>query len=158
MKSELDPIELEILRSRLEAIGEQAAAAVEHTAITPAVTEAKDYSVSLLDSQGGLIVGTGMVQFHFGAATHAVRSTIERFGSKISSGDVFLANDPHNGGGLHPQDVMVQRPIFVADVVEQQLGFPVHRIGERLVVVREAERVGSDLLEILETQPLSREP
>jgi N-methylhydantoinase B len=26
-----------------------------------------------------------------------------------------MANDPHNGGGLHPQDVMVQRPIFLGD-------------------------------------------
>ena len=108
-----DPIELEILRSRLEAVGEQAAAAVEHTAITPAVTEAKDYSVTLLDADGGLIAGKGMVLFHFGAARHAVRSTIARFGDAIAPGDVFLSNDPHNGGGLHPQDVMVQRPIFV---------------------------------------------
>jgi N-methylhydantoinase B len=115
VKNGIDPIDLEILRSRLEAIGEQAAAAVEHTAITPAVTESKDYSVTLLDSDGGLIVGTGMVLFHFGAATHAVRSTIERHGASISPGDVFLANDPHNGGGLHPQDVVVQRPIFVGD-------------------------------------------
>ena len=109
----IDPIELEILRTRLEAVGEQAAAAVEHTAISPTVTEAKDYSVTLLDAAGGLIVGTGQVLFHFGAATHAVRSTIARHGDTLAPGDVFLANDPHNGGGLHPQDVMVQRPIFL---------------------------------------------
>jgi N-methylhydantoinase B len=107
-----DPIELEVLRTRLEAVGEQAAAAVEHTAISPTVTEAKDYSVTLLDAAGGLVVGTGQVLFHFHAASHAVRSTIDRHGGTLAPGDVFLANDPHNGGGLHPQDVMVQRPIF----------------------------------------------
>ena len=53
----IDPIELEVLRTRLEAVGEQAAAAVEHTAISPTVTEAKDYSVTLLDASGGLVVG-----------------------------------------------------------------------------------------------------
>ena len=111
----IDPIELEVLRTRLEAVGEQAAAAVEHTAISPTVTEAKDYSVTLLDASGGLVVGTGQVLFHFGAATHAVRSTIERHAGTFAPGDVFLANDPHNGGGLHPQDVMVQRPIFHGD-------------------------------------------
>ena len=63
-----DPIDLEVLRSRLEAIGEQAALAVEHTAISPTVTESKDYSVTILDPQGDLIVGAGMVLFHFGAA------------------------------------------------------------------------------------------
>jgi N-methylhydantoinase B len=111
----VDLIDLEVLRSRLEAVAEQAASAVEHTAISPTVTESKDYSVTLLDADGGLIVGTGVVQFHFGAASHAVRSTIARHGDTITAGDVFLANDPHNGGGLHPQDVMVQRPIFVDD-------------------------------------------
>jgi N-methylhydantoinase B len=111
----LDTIDLEVLRSRLEAVAEQAAAAVDHTAISPTVTESKDYSVTLLDADGGLIIGTGVVQFHFGAATHAVRSTIERHRDTLRPGDVFLANDPHNGGGLHPQDVMVQRPIFYDD-------------------------------------------
>ena len=48
----IDPIDLEVLRTRLEAIGEQAAAAVEHTAISPTVTESKDYSVTILDAAG----------------------------------------------------------------------------------------------------------
>ena len=108
----VDPIDLEVLRSRLETIGEQACRAVEQTAVSPAVTESKDYSVTLLDRDGNLIHGSGVVVFHYGAATHAVRSTIVRHGVTIRAGDVFLSNDPHNGGGLHPQDVMVQQPIF----------------------------------------------
>ncbi|HLN17070.1 MAG TPA: hydantoinase B/oxoprolinase family protein [Acidimicrobiales bacterium] len=122
----IDPIDLEVLRSRLETIGDQAAAAVEHTAISPTVTESKDYSVTLVDAAGGLIVGTGMVLFHFGAATHAVRSTIERHGDTIAPGDVFLSNDPHNGGGLHPQDVMVQRPVFIDDRLVAWVGISAH--------------------------------
>lgn len=112
---DFDPIDLEVLRSRLETIGEQACRAVEQTAVSPAVTESKDYSVTLLDADGNLVHGSGVVIFHYGAATHAVRSTIARYGDTIRPGDVFLANDPHNGGGLHPQDVMVQQPIFVGE-------------------------------------------
>jgi len=52
---DIDPIDLEVLRSRLETIGEQGYRAVEHTAVSPAVTESKDYSVTLLDAQGNLI-------------------------------------------------------------------------------------------------------
>ncbi len=110
-----DPITLEVLRSRLESIGEEAGAALERTAISPVVTESKDYSCTLLDADGRLVVGTGMILFHFGAAAHAVSSTIERHRDSIRPGDVFIANDPHDGGGLHPQDVMVQRPIFLPD-------------------------------------------
>lgn len=111
----IDPIDLEVLRSRLEAIGEQSAAAVEHTAISPVVTESKDYSFTLLDAEGGLIIGAGQIEFHFGAASQAVKATITRHGDTIAAGDLFIANDPHNGGGLHPQDVMVQRPIFLGE-------------------------------------------
>ena len=109
----IDPITLEVLRSRLEAIGDEAAAALERTAISPVVTESKDYSCTMLDAQGRLIQGAGQIQFHFGAAAHAVRSTMARFPDSIADGDVFIANDPHHGGGLHPQDVMIQRPVFL---------------------------------------------
>ena len=101
--STIDPITLEVLRSRLEAIGDEAAAALERTAISPVVTESKDYSCTMLDAQGRLIQGAGQIQFHFGAAAHAVRSTMARFPDSIADGDVFIANDPHHGGDCTPR-------------------------------------------------------
>ena len=91
---------------------DEAADTIERTAISPVVTESKDYSATLLDADGGLVAGGGVITYHWVAATRAVRATIERYGDAIAPGDVFLANDPHNGGGLHPNDVFVQRPIF----------------------------------------------
>lgn len=108
-----DPIVPELLRSRLEAIGQEAGAAVQQTAISPVVTESKDYSVTILDADGSIISATGLIELHFGAVMHAVRSTIAAHGDSIADGDVFVANDPHHGGGLHPQDVVIQRPVFV---------------------------------------------
>src|SRR5580698_1856011 len=109
-----DPIAPEILRTMLEAIGQEAGAAVEQTAISPIVTESKDYSVTILDGDGSVLSGHGMMQLQFGVAMHAVRSTIAAHGDTIAEGDVFIANDPHSGGGVHPQDVVIQRPVFVA--------------------------------------------
>ena len=109
----IDPIIPELLRSRLEAIGQEAGAAVEQTAISPIVTESKDYSVTIMDADGRVISGTGLIDLHFGAVQHAVTTTIEVHGETIADGDVFIANDPHSGGGLHPQDIVIQRPIFV---------------------------------------------
>ncbi|MCB2073919.1 MAG: hydantoinase B/oxoprolinase family protein [Novosphingobium sp.] len=108
-----DPIAPELLRSRLEAIGQEAGAAVQQTAISPIVTESKDYSVTILDADGSIISATGLIEIHFGAVMNAVRTTIEVHGDTIAEGDVFIANDPHNGGGLHPQDIVIQRPVFV---------------------------------------------
>jgi N-methylhydantoinase B len=76
------------------------------------VTESKDYSVTICDAEGAILSATGVVDSHFGAAMHAIGSTIARHGETIAEGDVFIANDPHSGGGLHPQDVVIQRPVF----------------------------------------------
>ena len=57
--TDIDPIDLEVLRSRLEAVGEQACRTIEQTAVSPAITESKDFSVTLLDADGGLIIGAG---------------------------------------------------------------------------------------------------
>jgi N-methylhydantoinase B len=110
--NEPDPISVEVLRSRLDALGREAGLAIERTAISPVVSETKDYSVTIIDADGRLITGTGYITGHFGASVNAVRATIGRHGGTIAPGDVFLANDPHNGGGLHPNDVIVQRPAF----------------------------------------------
>lgn len=108
-----DPIVPELLRSRLEAIGQEAGDAVQQTAISPIVTESKDYSVTILDADGSIISASGLIDLHYGAVMHSVRSTISVHGETIADGDVFLANDPHSGGGLHPQDVVIQRPVFL---------------------------------------------
>jgi N-methylhydantoinase B len=109
----VDPILAEVIRTRLEAIGQEAAIAVEQTAISPIVTESKDYSVVICDARGALVLGKGAIEVHFGAAMHAVQCTIRRHHNSIQEGDVFIANDPHSDGGLHPQDVVIQKPVFV---------------------------------------------
>ena len=108
----LDPIRLEVFRSRLAAIAEEAGDSIERTAISPIVTESKDYSATILDAAGNLIVGGGAITFHWVAATRSVRATLERYAHTIVAGDVFLTNDPYNGGGLHANDVFVLRPVF----------------------------------------------
>ncbi|MDG2003897.1 MAG: hydantoinase B/oxoprolinase family protein [Novosphingobium sp.] len=108
-----DPIVPEILRTRLEAIGQEAGAAVEQTAISPIVTESKDYSVTILDADGSVLSGSSAMEIQFGVAMHCVRTTIEVHGESIADGDLFIANDPHSGGGVHPQDVVIQKPVFL---------------------------------------------
>jgi N-methylhydantoinase B len=109
----LDAVGLEILRSRLQAVAEEGAIAIERTAISTVITECRDYSCTLLDATGALMVAGGAVTHHFGVCRYAVQVTLETHGDTIAEGDVFFANDPYNGGGLHAQDVLVQMPVFV---------------------------------------------
>jgi N-methylhydantoinase B len=112
-EASIDPIGVEVLRHRLGAIADDAGNAVERTAISPIITEAKDYAVGVFDATGNLVAGAGSHTAHWPAQSHGIRAVIDRYGDDIHPGDVFLANDPHVGGGLHAGDVLVQQPVFV---------------------------------------------
>jgi len=108
----IDPISLEVLRTRLAAIAEEGALTVERTACSPVIAESRDNACALLDADGNLIIGGGAVAHNFGVCGHAVKHVLAAHGGTIVPGDMFLSNDPHNGGGLHAQDVIVQLPVF----------------------------------------------
>lgn len=109
---DFDPIEMEILRARVQAIADEAADTIYRTSISPVVTEGNDFSATLLDADGNLVAGGGFISLHWVAATRVAATIVDKFGPTIADGDVFFINDPYNGGGLHPSDVFVARPIF----------------------------------------------
>jgi N-methylhydantoinase B len=111
----IDPIATEILRNRLAAIAQDAGNAVERTAISPIITEAKDYAVGIFDADGNQVAGGGLHDAHWPVQRHAVLAMLQRYGDEIAAGDVFIVNDPHHGGGLHPGDVIVGQPVFAGD-------------------------------------------
>ena len=61
----------------------------------------------IYDADGHIVATAATVPFHFGVSADAIAVVRERFAGRIVPGDVFLANDPHDGGGLHLQDVVV---------------------------------------------------
>ncbi|MBB3085533.1 hydantoinase B/oxoprolinase family protein [Geodermatophilus sabuli] len=112
---QLDNIALEVLRHQLDAICGEGAATIKRTAVSPLVVEGGDYSCTLLDGKGLLVTGGGHIAYHFYAATNAIAGVFTEHGDDIQDGDVFLANDPHRGGGLHAQDVFIMRPVFAEE-------------------------------------------
>ncbi|WP_328810505.1 hydantoinase B/oxoprolinase family protein [Rhodococcus sp. NBC_00294] len=114
---QLDNIAVEVLRHQLEAFCGEGAATIKRTAVSPLVVEGGDYSCTMLDAGGKLVTGGGHIAYHFYAATNAIAGVFIEHGDDIHDGDVFLANDPHRGGGLHAQDIFVMRPVFAEDRV-----------------------------------------
>lgn len=109
-----DPILLEVLRNRLDAIADEMELTMLRSAYSPIVKEGLDASSALFDVTGETIAqGTG-IPIHLGSLVFAVRKILEVFPPEgMREGDAFLLNDPYDGG-THLPDWVVVIPI-VAD-------------------------------------------
>lgn len=123
-----DPILLEVLRCKLEAIADDGAKTIIRTAISPIVAESGDCSCTIYGPTGDLVIGGGAVQLHFHVGGHGIRKIRELHGDAISDGDIFLVNDPYSGGGLHAQDVFIHVPIFIDGKLVAWVGTSAHMI------------------------------
>ena len=64
MKTEYDPITVEIIRSSLQAVALEMFATMRRTAFTPLIYEVLDFGVAVTDARGDLLVpGAGIPGF-----------------------------------------------------------------------------------------------
>ena len=102
----------EIVRSSLVALGDEMFSALKRAAMSPIIYETLDFAVGATDARGQLICqGNGGTGF-LGTLDAAVGFVINRYQGQIEPGDVFMTNDPYEGGGTHLSDVTLVLPVF----------------------------------------------
>ncbi|MFO0987338.1 MAG: hydantoinase B/oxoprolinase family protein [Alphaproteobacteria bacterium] len=116
----IDPVTLAVLKGRLEQIADEMDATLFRSAFNPIIAEAHDASHGLYDARTGetLIQGKSGLPIFVGAMAFAVKAVIDkvaqdalRSDGALSDGDVFLFNDPYDGG-THLSDFKLVRPFF----------------------------------------------
>jgi N-methylhydantoinase B len=106
-----DPITIDVLRYAFRAICNESSALLERVAYAPTITEGHDYSGSLLTADGRLIAhGQKDQAAHLGTFEASV-ATIRAAFPDPRPGDVYIFNDPYDGG-THTPDIKIVRPIF----------------------------------------------
>lgn len=110
----VDPIKAEVIARFLLATAEEMGATLQRTAFSPNIKERADCSTAIFDRAGQVIALAQRVPIHLGSMVGAVDEILKRFPeADIKPGDMFVANDPYNGGGTHLPDINVITPIFV---------------------------------------------
>ncbi len=121
----LDPITLEVIRSRLEVIAAEMQATLLKSAFSMIIKEAADASSALFDAQGRMLAQAAALPAHLGMLVPAVETIVRTFPpATMQPGDLYILNDPYNGG-THLPDICLMAPVFVSvpgpDGVEQRL-------------------------------------
>ena len=113
----VDPVQLEIFNNLFMNIAEQMGVVLEHTAVSVNIKERRDFSCALFDLEGRLVANAPHLPVHLGSMSESIRTVIEQNPAMLA-GDVFVLNNPYNGG-THLPDVTVVRPVFDASGTER---------------------------------------
>ncbi|GFE69389.1 hypothetical protein CFPU101_19990 [Chroococcus sp. FPU101] len=109
--SQCDPVYLEIFKNLYQSIAEQMGITLQNTASSVNIKERLDFSCAIFDQEGLLVANAPHIPVHLGSMSESVRSLIEDDKNTLQSGNVYLSNNPYNGG-THLPDVTAITPVF----------------------------------------------
>ncbi|MDJ0680502.1 MAG: hydantoinase B/oxoprolinase family protein [Xenococcaceae cyanobacterium MO_167.B52] len=106
-----DPVRLEIFNNLYQFIAEQMGIVLQNTAMSVNIKERLDFSCAIFDASGSLVANAPHIPVHLGSMSESVRSLIKDKQDSIKPGNVYISNNPYNGG-THLPDVTVITPVF----------------------------------------------
>jgi len=116
-----DPVMLEVFNNLFMSIAEQMGVRLAQTAYSVNIKERLDFSCALFDAEGNLIANAPHMPVHLGSMGESIKTVIRRNAGKMKPGDVYVLNDPYNGG-THLPDVTVITPVFEEGGRQQPVG------------------------------------
>jgi len=141
-----DPVTFELIRYGLESLGDEMAATMAHAAYSPIIRNAHDLSTALLTSECEVIAQGRTNPLQLGSIMPAARAVVAKFSRQIGPGDIFILNDPYEGGS-HLPDIFLIKPLYARD---QLVGFAGSEAHHSDVGGRVAGSNASDSREIYE--------
>ncbi|WP_394337480.1 hydantoinase B/oxoprolinase family protein [Haladaptatus sp. R4] len=116
--TDIDAVTLEIMRNQFEGVSEEMGQVLITSSYSPNIKERRDCSTALFDAEGRLVAQAEHIPVHLGAMPEAVDTVLDY---DPEPGDVFVLNDPFEGG-THLPDVTMVSPVTVEDEI---LGYAV---------------------------------
>lgn len=108
----IDPVTLEVLRGRFDAVADEMEYAILRSAYSTIVTEALDATAAVFDANGRTVAQACAIPVHLGTLTELGRRFSKHFPEGTARpGDLYIINDPYSGG-THLPDIAVAAPVF----------------------------------------------
>jgi N-methylhydantoinase A/oxoprolinase/acetone carboxylase beta subunit/N-methylhydantoinase B/oxoprolinase/acetone carboxylase alpha subunit len=111
----------EIVSHALASIADEMATTIFRTAHSTVVRDVMDFSAALCGPTGETIAQAVTLPNHLGSIPTAMAVLLASYGEELQPGDVFIMNDPFDGG-MHTSDIYIVKPVFHEG---EHLGFAV---------------------------------
>ena len=107
-----DPIALELFKNAIFAIADEMALTIVRTSYSGVIKDNMDFSTAFCDAEGKLVAQGLTLPGHLGSIPTALEAVMRCYGNDIAPGDVFMLNDPYEGG-MHLPDIFIFKPLYV---------------------------------------------
>ncbi|HEV8637280.1 MAG TPA: hydantoinase B/oxoprolinase family protein [Chloroflexota bacterium] len=108
----VDAVLLEVVRNRLTALADEMELSLLRAAYSAIVKEGLDASAAVFDAKGQMIAQAAAIPIHLGCLIPAVEQILTSFPREgMAPGDVYVLNDPYQGG-THLPDIVLVMPVF----------------------------------------------
>jgi 5-oxoprolinase (ATP-hydrolysing) len=114
-----DPVMLEIFNNLFRAIAEQMGITLQNTSSSVNIKERLDFSCAIFDRHGQLVANAPHIPVHLGSMSESVKALIKDKNNTLQPGDVYISNNPYNGG-THLPDITVITPVFLNPELSQK--------------------------------------
>lgn len=113
MKTTVDEmIERAVIGNRLDTITKEMGYALERSSRLPIFAEACDFACGICNGEGDLVSQINGIPILAAAGSFSVQEVILKYQEQIQEGDVFILNDPYQGGN-HLPDIGIITPLIV---------------------------------------------
>ena len=106
-------IDFELFKNELFSIADEMAVTICRTTYSGVLRDNMDFSTGIADAAGRLVAQGLTLPVHLGSIRTALQAVTKKYAGRIDEGDVFILNDPFEGG-MHLPDIFILKPIFVS--------------------------------------------
>jgi len=107
----VDPITMSVVFHRLGTINEEMGITMMRTSRSPIFAEVHDFSCAICDWVPRIVAQVDGVPSHTASSMMAARAIVKKFRDEMKAGDVYMINDPYEGG-THLADATVVKPVY----------------------------------------------
>jgi N-methylhydantoinase B len=104
-------INFELFKNELFSIADEMAVTICRTTYSGVLRDNMDFSTGIADAQGRLVAQGLTLPVHLGSIRTALEAVMRKYAGNIHDGDVFILNDPFEGG-MHLPDIFIIKPVF----------------------------------------------
>ena len=100
----VDPIKFELIRNSLFSLVNEMALSLVRSSYSGILRDNMDFSTGIADASGEMVAQGLSLPLQFGPMPDAISAVFGRWYNKMNEGDVFILNDPFEGG-THLPDI-----------------------------------------------------